>query len=187
MPSEGRGRSRNGLREPSLPCNRRASRTKEGSRPLRDRKTGCAAARGPIEGLRRWRTPLSRVRSQNGLVICYRERSQGRGRFISCQVSVRPAARGALAVLLAIWSWAPAPGSTRRRPSKGDRDSAPPKEVTAADFVKKSDYCPPIQIRAGTATMTVYERGHENETALCPLSRLDQPDRAGMLDGRRIP
>ena len=43
--------------------------------------------------------------------------------------------------------------------------SAPPKEVTAADFIKKSDYCPPIQIRAGTATMTVYERGHENETA----------------------
>jgi hypothetical protein len=40
---------------------------------------------------------------------------------------------------------------------------APPKAVTASDFVKKSDYCPPIQIRAGTATMTVYERGHENE------------------------
>jgi hypothetical protein len=43
--------------------------------------------------------------------------------------------------------------------------SAPAKEVTASDFVKRSDYCPPIQIRAGTATMTVYERGHENETA----------------------
>ena len=43
--------------------------------------------------------------------------------------------------------------------------TAPQKDVTAADFVKKDDYCPPIQIRAGTASMTVYERGHENETA----------------------
>ena len=42
--------------------------------------------------------------------------------------------------------------------------TAPQKEVTAADFVKKNDYCPPIQIRAGTASMTVYERGRENET-----------------------
>ncbi|HET7717603.1 MAG TPA: hypothetical protein VFK86_18420 [Bauldia sp.] len=43
--------------------------------------------------------------------------------------------------------------------------SAPKSEATAADFVMKSSYCPPIQIRAGTATMTVYERGHENESA----------------------
>lgn len=43
--------------------------------------------------------------------------------------------------------------------------SAPTKELTAADFVKRSDYCPPIEIRAGTASMTVYERGHENESA----------------------
>jgi hypothetical protein len=42
--------------------------------------------------------------------------------------------------------------------------TAPEKEVTTADFVKKDDYCPPIQIRAGTASMTVYEKGHENET-----------------------
>lgn len=42
--------------------------------------------------------------------------------------------------------------------------TAPAKEVTSADFIKKNDYCPPIQIRAGTASMTVYERGHENET-----------------------
>jgi hypothetical protein len=41
---------------------------------------------------------------------------------------------------------------------------APAKDVTTADFVQKDDYCPPIQIRAGTASMTVYERGHENET-----------------------
>ena len=42
---------------------------------------------------------------------------------------------------------------------------APPstKEMTAADFVKKPDYCPPVQIRSGTGSMTVYERGHENE------------------------
>jgi len=46
---------------------------------------------------------------------------------------------------------------------EGTGVSAPKSDVTAADFVKKSDYCPPIQIRAGTATMTVYERGHENE------------------------
>jgi hypothetical protein len=42
--------------------------------------------------------------------------------------------------------------------------TAPAKEVTSADFIKKSDYCPPIQIRAGTSSMTVYEKGHENET-----------------------
>ena len=40
----------------------------------------------------------------------------------------------------------------------------PPKEATGADFVKRDTYCPPIQVRAGTASMTVYERGHENET-----------------------
>ena len=54
------------------------------------------------------------------------------------------------------------------RSSRGTADRRrghAPTEVTASDFVKKSDYCPPIQIRAGTATMTVYERGHENETA----------------------
>jgi len=37
------------------------------------------------------------------------------------------------------------------------------KEMTAADFVKKPDYCPPVQIRSGTGSLTVYERGHENE------------------------
>jgi hypothetical protein len=47
--------------------------------------------------------------------------------------------------------------------AEGALVTAPPKETSTADF-KKSDYCPPIQIRAGTATMSVYERGHENET-----------------------
>jgi len=31
------------------------------------------------------------------------------------------------------------------------------------DFTKKSSYCPPVQIRPGTTTMEVYERGHERE------------------------
>ncbi len=42
--------------------------------------------------------------------------------------------------------------------------TAPAAGATAADFVKRDDYCPPIQIRAGTSSMTVYEKGHENET-----------------------
>ncbi|MCB1500640.1 MAG: hypothetical protein KDK07_12760 [Bauldia sp.] len=37
------------------------------------------------------------------------------------------------------------------------------KDMTAADFTKKADYCPPVQIRSGTGSMTIYERGHENE------------------------
>lgn len=31
------------------------------------------------------------------------------------------------------------------------------------DFTKKSSYCPPVQIRPGTSTLEVYERGHERE------------------------
>jgi hypothetical protein len=42
--------------------------------------------------------------------------------------------------------------------------TTPAAAPNSADFVKRDDYCPPIQIRAGTSTMTVYEKGHENET-----------------------
>jgi hypothetical protein len=36
----------------------------------------------------------------------------------------------------------------------------PDLQYTTEDF-KQSAYCPPVQIRAGTGAMTVYERGHE--------------------------
>lgn len=40
---------------------------------------------------------------------------------------------------------------------------APQKDPGEFDFTKKSSYCPPVQVRAGTSTMEVYERGHERE------------------------
>ncbi len=55
-------------------------------------------------------------------------------------------------------------GVSEKTVTEGAVVAAPTKETTAADFVKRDNYCPPIQIRAGTASMTVYERGHENET-----------------------
>lgn len=42
----------------------------------------------------------------------------------------------------------------------GGTDAKP--DVTVADFAK-STFCPPVEIRAGTEAMTVYERGREDE------------------------
>jgi hypothetical protein len=69
----------------------------------------------------------------------------------------------ALATVLALGLGACA-GVDEKTVASGAVVTAPTKEVTAADFAKKDSYCPPIQIRAGTSSMTVYERGHENET-----------------------
>jgi hypothetical protein len=41
--------------------------------------------------------------------------------------------------------------------------SAPQSDPAQIDITKKSSYCPPIQVRAGTSTLEVYERGHERE------------------------
>ena len=41
--------------------------------------------------------------------------------------------------------------------------TAPAKDSGDFDFTKKSSYCPPVQVRPGTATMEVYERGHERD------------------------
>ncbi|MEP0323558.1 hypothetical protein [Bauldia litoralis] len=49
----------------------------------------------------------------------------------------------------------------------GAAPATPDATTTAAvptQFLKSS-YCPPIQIRAGTEAMTIYERGHDNESA----------------------
>lgn len=72
-------------------------------------------------------------------------------------------ARGAVWAVLAIALGACAAADNKAAVENAVIVTAPVKEVTADDFVKKSDYCPPIQIRAGTATLEVYERGHENE------------------------
>jgi hypothetical protein len=72
-------------------------------------------------------------------------------------------ARSVVAALFALGLGACA-GVNEKTAVEGVVVTAPAKEVTAADFAKKNDYCPPIQIRAGTSSMTVYEKGHENET-----------------------
>ncbi len=72
-------------------------------------------------------------------------------------------ARKALVALLALGLGACA-GVGEKTAVEGVTVTAPPKEAKTADFIKKNDYCPPIQIRAGTSSMTVYERGRENET-----------------------
>ncbi len=41
--------------------------------------------------------------------------------------------------------------------------TAPTKEAGDFDFTKRSSYCPPIQVRPGTSTMEVHERGHERD------------------------
>lgn len=71
-------------------------------------------------------------------------------------------ARSAVAVFLAIGLGACA--ATEEASVESVVATTPAQGATSADFVKKDDYCPPIQIRAGTSTMTVYEKGHENET-----------------------
>lgn len=78
-------------------------------------------------------------------------------------VPVSVGLRSTLAVALALGLGACA-GVNEKTVTEGAVVSAPSKQTTAADFVKRDTYCPPIQIRAGTASMTVYERGHENET-----------------------
>jgi hypothetical protein len=58
------------------------------------------------------------------------------------------------------------------------------KEMTAEDFLKKSTYCPPVQIRAGTGTMTVYERGHEGEAShVRYLASITQTARECLVEG----
>lgn len=78
-------------------------------------------------------------------------------------VPVSVGLRSAVAVFVALGLGACA-GVDEKTVASGAVVTAPAKEVTGADFVKRDNYCPPIQIRAGTSTMTVYERGHENET-----------------------
>ena len=110
------------------------------------------------------RIPPRSVRSQNGLVIWYRgapARSEG-DHAVPVSVGLRHA-RSVVAALFALGLGACA-GVDEKTAVEGVVVTAPAKEVTTADFVKKNDYCPPIQIRAGTSSMTVYERGHENET-----------------------
>ena len=41
--------------------------------------------------------------------------------------------------------------------------TAPARDTAPQDFVKRDNYCPPIQIRAGTSTLEVHERGHEGD------------------------
>jgi hypothetical protein len=41
--------------------------------------------------------------------------------------------------------------------------ATPQNDPSQVDFTKKSSYCPPIQVRAGTSTLEVFERGHERE------------------------
>jgi hypothetical protein len=61
---------------------------------------------------------------------------------------------------------------------------APTKEVSSADFVKRDNYCPPVQVRSGTSTIEVYERGHEKEQAYVRyLASISQTARECSLSG----
>jgi len=66
----------------------------------------------------------------------------------------------AIAGLLAACSSTGGPTAIR----EGDSTPAAPDKIEyqPSDFLK-TGYCPPLQIRGGTETLALYERGHDNE------------------------
>ncbi len=88
--------------------------------------------------------------------------SRGRGRPLKATSRIRHVRSLVPVVLLALGLGACA-GVNEKAVVENSLVNAPPKDTTPADFVKRDSYCPPIQIRAGTATMEVHERGHEGE------------------------
>ena len=65
--------------------------------------------------------------------------------------------------------------------------TAPPKEASPSDFIKRDSYCPPIQVRQGTSTMEVYERGHEKEQAFVRyLASISQTARECTVSGDTV-
>jgi len=104
--------------------------------------------------------------SQNGLVFCYTDGPRDPREINALKINIRLLrAGGALALALSLAACA---GVTEKSvvQSSGAVVAAPPKgEVSTSDFIKRDNYCPPIQVRSGTSTIEVYERGHEKEQA----------------------
>ena len=69
----------------------------------------------------------------------------------------------AIPVLLALGLGACAGVSEKNVVESSAIVSAPAKDPAAVDFAKKDTYCPPVQVRSGTSTLEVYERGHERD------------------------
>ncbi len=65
--------------------------------------------------------------------------------------------------------------------------ATPTKQSTAQDFIKRDNYCPPVQIRAGTSTLEVHERGHEgDQNHVRYLASISQTARECSISGETL-
>lgn len=104
--------------------------------------------------------------SQNGLVFCYTGGPHDPREIIALKsASHLWRVGGALALAIGLGACAGVSEKTVAQNTSGSLVSAPPKDASNADFAKRDTYCPPLQVRSGTSTMEVYERGHEKEQA----------------------
>ena len=121
--------------------------------------------------------------SQNGLVFCYTGAPHDPREITALKtVSHLWRAGGVLALAFGLGACA---GVSEKSVSQNTAIvSAPTKEVSTADFVKRDTYCPPLQVRAGTSPIEVYERGHEKEQAYVRyLASISQTARECTMSG----